>query len=190
MSCSVGYRCSSDLALLWLWHRPAAIAPIRPLAWETLYAAGMSLKRQKKIKNSIRRDSQELSVVEWTSFWWSICTFLPWIAKNLCFPNSLALRLPDRFSHKKQSRKSKVERGETRTFPPTFFVFWGVSCKVPVLPSMFPAASRQPGCKFRQASAAGFSWHHFLTALGVLMPLFFINLGLSHLSLCINNSLH
>ena len=26
-------RCSSDPVLLWLWHRPAAIAPIRPRAW-------------------------------------------------------------------------------------------------------------------------------------------------------------
>ena len=33
MSCGVSYRCSSDLALLWLWHRSAAVAPIRPLAW-------------------------------------------------------------------------------------------------------------------------------------------------------------
>ena len=38
-----------DLALLWLWHRPAAIAPIRPLAWELLYATSVALKRQKKI---------------------------------------------------------------------------------------------------------------------------------------------
>ena len=29
-----------DPALLWLWHRPAATAPIRPLAWEPPYAAG------------------------------------------------------------------------------------------------------------------------------------------------------
>ena len=28
-----------DLALLWLWCRPAAEAPIRPLAWEPPYAA-------------------------------------------------------------------------------------------------------------------------------------------------------
>jgi len=34
MSCGVGHRCSSDLVLLWLWCRPAATAPIRPLAWE------------------------------------------------------------------------------------------------------------------------------------------------------------
>ena len=34
MSCGVGRRGSSDLALLWLWCRPAAPALIRPLAWE------------------------------------------------------------------------------------------------------------------------------------------------------------
>ena len=28
MSCLGGHRCNSDLALLWLWHRPAAAAPI------------------------------------------------------------------------------------------------------------------------------------------------------------------
>ena len=28
MSCGVGHRCSTDLALLWLWHRRAATAPI------------------------------------------------------------------------------------------------------------------------------------------------------------------
>ena len=51
MSCGVGHRCGSDLVLLWLWCRLAAVAPIRPLAWETPYAAGTALKRQKKKKN-------------------------------------------------------------------------------------------------------------------------------------------
>ena len=37
-----------DLALLWLWHRPAATAPIRPITWEPPYAAGAALKRQKE----------------------------------------------------------------------------------------------------------------------------------------------
>jgi len=32
MSCSVGCRCGLDLALLWLWRRPAATAPTWPLA--------------------------------------------------------------------------------------------------------------------------------------------------------------
>ena len=40
-----------DAALLWLWCRPAAIAWIRPLAWELPYVAGVALKSQKnKIK--------------------------------------------------------------------------------------------------------------------------------------------
>ena len=30
-----------------LWCRPAAATPIRPLAWETPYATGAALKRQK-----------------------------------------------------------------------------------------------------------------------------------------------
>ena len=47
VSCGVGHRCGSDSTLLWLWRRPAAVAPIRPLAWEPPYAAGMALKRQK-----------------------------------------------------------------------------------------------------------------------------------------------
>ena len=29
-----------DLALLWLWRRPAAVALIQPLAWEPPYVAG------------------------------------------------------------------------------------------------------------------------------------------------------
>ena len=54
MSCGVGRRLSSDLVLLWLWRRLAAIAPIRPLAWGPPYATGVALKRQKtkKKKNS------------------------------------------------------------------------------------------------------------------------------------------
>ena len=47
MSCGVGHRLGSDLALLWLWCRPTAVAPIGPLAWEPSYTAGAALKRQK-----------------------------------------------------------------------------------------------------------------------------------------------
>ena len=36
-----------DLALLWLWRRPAETALKRPLAWEPPYAVGAALKRQK-----------------------------------------------------------------------------------------------------------------------------------------------
>ena len=54
MSYSAGHRCHSDLALLWLWLClclwPAAAAPIQPLAWELLHAAGAAIKRQRKKK--------------------------------------------------------------------------------------------------------------------------------------------
>ena len=35
-----------DPALLWLWCRPAAAAPIQPIAWELSYATGAALKRK------------------------------------------------------------------------------------------------------------------------------------------------
>ena len=47
MSCGVVCRCSSDPALLWLWHRPVDTALIRPLAWEPPYAMGAALKTPK-----------------------------------------------------------------------------------------------------------------------------------------------
>ena len=50
MSCGVSLRHGSDPALLWLWRRLAAIAPIRTLAWEPPYAADVALKRQKMKK--------------------------------------------------------------------------------------------------------------------------------------------
>jgi len=53
VSCGVGCRHGSDPVSLWLWHRLAATAPIRPLAWEPPYAAGAAqemAKRQKKEK--------------------------------------------------------------------------------------------------------------------------------------------
>ena len=42
MSCGVGCRHGSDPALLRLWRRPVATAPIQPLAWESPYAAGVA----------------------------------------------------------------------------------------------------------------------------------------------------
>ena len=50
VSCGVGHRFSSDASLLWLWHRPAAAAPIQPLAWELPYAASATLKSKNKQK--------------------------------------------------------------------------------------------------------------------------------------------
>ena len=48
MSFGVGRRQGLDLALLCLWCRPVAAAPIGSLAWEPMYATGVALKRQKK----------------------------------------------------------------------------------------------------------------------------------------------
>ena len=50
MSCGIGCRRSSYLALLWLWlwPRPTAAAPIRALAWELPYATDAALRRQKQ----------------------------------------------------------------------------------------------------------------------------------------------
>ena len=59
MSCGVGPSCGSDLALLWLWRRPVATAPIQPLAWEPPYAAGSALKRPKKKKKTNQPNKQK-----------------------------------------------------------------------------------------------------------------------------------
>ena len=59
MSCGVGCRCDWDPALLWLWCRPAATAPVRPLAWELPYAMGVTLNRQKKKKKKKKKRKKE-----------------------------------------------------------------------------------------------------------------------------------
>ena len=51
MSCCVGCRLGSDLALLLLWYRLAAVAPIQLLAWELPCALGVALKSKKKKKD-------------------------------------------------------------------------------------------------------------------------------------------
>ena len=55
MSCGVGRRHGSDPALLWLWRRPVATAPIRPLAWEPPYATGAAQRNSKKTKKKKRK---------------------------------------------------------------------------------------------------------------------------------------
>ena len=55
----IGHRPGSDLVLLWLWHNPAAAAPIHPLAWEHLYAVVVvALKRPKKKKKKRERERE------------------------------------------------------------------------------------------------------------------------------------
>ena len=68
MSYGVGCRHGSDLVLLllWLWRRPTAVARVRPLAWEPLYATGSALKRQKQTnqaQDSVALGRASLSLV-------------------------------------------------------------------------------------------------------------------------------
>ena len=82
MSCGVGCRRGSDPALLWLWRRPVATAPIQPLAWEPPCAVGAAQdiatttttakdkrqkdKKNKKIKKDPRGfDENESQDIDW-----------------------------------------------------------------------------------------------------------------------------
>ena len=51
LGCGVGRTCGLDPALLWLWCRPTAAAPIGPLAWELPCAVTVALKKAKEKKN-------------------------------------------------------------------------------------------------------------------------------------------
>ena len=60
--------------MLWLWHRLAATALIRPLAWEPPYTAGMALKRErerererKKVKDHIPPHPRMRDVYIWST---------------------------------------------------------------------------------------------------------------------------
>ena len=62
MSQGIVRRLSLDPKLLWLWHRPAAIAPIRPLAWEPPYAMDAGFKKQQQ-QQKVHKDLYELVFV-------------------------------------------------------------------------------------------------------------------------------
>ena len=86
MSCGLGRRHGSDPALLWLWPRPVAIAPIGPLVWEPPNDAGAALKRPKKknflptllIPGNIHPDVQakSLDLILFSSLCLSFCQYL------------------------------------------------------------------------------------------------------------------
>ena len=48
-----------DPAWLWLWCKPAAVAPIRPPAWEPPHAMGVALKTKNKKKDETRKAAYE-----------------------------------------------------------------------------------------------------------------------------------
>ena len=71
MSCAVGCRLGSDAMLLWLWHRPAATAPIRPLCWEPPHAAGAALEKAKRRKKKKIPNKYSINVC-----WTDLCPML------------------------------------------------------------------------------------------------------------------
>ena len=60
LSYSVGRRRGSDPKLLWLWQRPAATAPIGPLAWEPPYVVGVALEKGKKTKKKKKKKKKTI----------------------------------------------------------------------------------------------------------------------------------
>ena len=60
MSCGVGHRYGSDPSLLRLGCRPAATAPIRPLAWDPPYAASAALEKIFK-----KKKRSDLGLMAW-----------------------------------------------------------------------------------------------------------------------------
>ena len=62
MSCGVGRRRGSDPMLLWLWHRLASTAPIRPLAWKPPYALGVAQEMAKRRKKERKKEKGTLKI--------------------------------------------------------------------------------------------------------------------------------
>ena len=85
VSCGVGHRWGSDLALLWLWCSPAATAPIQPLAWELPYATGVALKRRNIIIIILKGPKKCIIKIKFTHF---LFTFLVWLNFKLYMPHT------------------------------------------------------------------------------------------------------
>ena len=58
-----GLTMGSDRALLWLWRRLVATAPIRPLAWEPPCAAGAAQEIAKRQKT--KKKKKGISMMIW-----------------------------------------------------------------------------------------------------------------------------
>ena len=62
MTCGVGHKHGSDLALPWLWHRLAAVTPLWLLAGKLPYAMGVALKSQKTNKQTKKNHYQNFPI--------------------------------------------------------------------------------------------------------------------------------
>ena len=63
VSCDIGHRCGADLALLWLWCRLAATAPVGSLAWEPPYATGAALEETQRQKQTNKQKNSFISKI-------------------------------------------------------------------------------------------------------------------------------
>ena len=86
MSCGVGHRQVSDLVLLWLWYRLAATAPIRPLAWDSPYAAGVALKKKTKDRDVKRKQRLQWYKARSQGLWAASGSWKR--QENGCFPRA------------------------------------------------------------------------------------------------------
>ena len=57
-----GKESGMDPALLWLWCRLEATAPIRPLAWEPPYAAGVAQEMEKRQKKKKKKSKEKINL--------------------------------------------------------------------------------------------------------------------------------
>jgi len=120
MSCGVGHRRSSDIALLLLWHRLAVAAPIWPLAWELSFA-----------KNAAQKSKKKKSVFLMTAYVWPLIIHsaeAPWRSsqKKKLRPKDSALSLQKfrpllwpEFDPWPRNAKKKKERERQRKYSTT-----------------------------------------------------------------------
>ena len=113
MSCGVGHRYDSVLALLWLRCRLEAAALIRPIAWELPYAAGAALKRQKRRegrKEGRRKNVDKIMMI--TDIYPCSCQFYK---KDFTFTTELcellkSCQIPFNLKHIKKKKNEKKEK--------------------------------------------------------------------------------
>ena len=110
-------------ALLWLWCRPVATTPIRPLAWEPPCAEGVALKRQKKTKTKRKLLPPKGSSGHWRTRAVPCLAPLPtsWllppqpgVARWVCCPGSSS------DCHLTCTLLSDITIGNAATVPPSF----------------------------------------------------------------------
>ena len=113
MSCGVDRRRGSDPK--WLWCRLAAVAPLRPLAWELPCAAGAALKKQNQTNKNSSRSSLVVQLVKGLvlSLLWH--GFYPW-PRNFHMLQMCPLPTPKTKNKTKQKKPRKPLNSSGLTF--------------------------------------------------------------------------